>query len=122
MIYKFIVIYIKINYMVHKNKKTIISNTLCLSFGILLPISTQILTISCTAIKSSNDNAEQEIILKPLRSLPGIDCERAYVYPSIWNKSIAVANGKISISRFEIERQPSDACVRLNSFRVDIAN
>ena len=50
--------------MVHKNKKTIISNTLCLSFGILLPISTQILTISCTAIKSSNDNAEQEIILK----------------------------------------------------------
>ena len=65
---------------------------------------------------------EQEIILKPLRSLPGIDCERAYVYPSIWNKSIAVANGKISISRFEIERQPSDACVRLNSFRIDIAN
>ncbi len=64
MIYKFIVIYIKINYMVHKNKKTIISNTLCLSLGILLPISTQILTISCTTIKSSNDNAEQEIILK----------------------------------------------------------
>ena len=64
MIYKFIVIYIKINYMVHKNKKTIISNTLCLSLGILLPISTQILTISCTAIKSSNDNVEQEIILK----------------------------------------------------------
>lgn len=65
---------------------------------------------------------EQNMILKPLRSLPGIDCERAYVYPSIWNESKVVANGKIPISKFEIERQPSDACNRLNSCRVDNVN